>query len=148
VNRQALSQMATNVHQLGGSPAGAGLAKAAGVAVDRRGVRLALVVSLDLIEGTTTRAAGIEDLVQKGQEGEFWGEDTLAVRVIAGQEVGGNPVGAKAFQVMERLLAQGGVDFLERRVKPAKERSGDKHVSVYIQILCLTVKHFSQYLDE
>ena len=98
------------------------------------GGRWDLVVSLDLIEGTATRAAGIEDLVQKGQEGEFWGEDTLAVRVIAVQEVGGNPVGAKAFQVMERLLAQVGVDFLEGRVKPAKERSGGKHISGRLQI--------------
>jgi hypothetical protein len=41
---------------------------------------------------------------------------------------------------MERLLAQGGVDFLERRVKPAKERSGGKVIAVTLQIPSLTVK--------
>lgn len=93
-----------------------------------------MVVSLDLIEGIATRAAGIEDLIQKGQEGESGGEDALALHVIGSQEGGGNPVGAKAFQVMKGLPAQGREGFLERRVKPAKERSGGKHISVLIQI--------------
>ena len=89
VKRQAVGQVATDVHQLADGPTGAGLAIAAGVLVDLRAGGLALVVGLDLIQGFATRGAGIEDLVQKGHEGEFGGKDALAVRVIGGQEGGG-----------------------------------------------------------
>ena len=103
---QALGQVAADVHPLVGSPAGAGLAIAAGVGVDLRRAGLAVVVGLDWIEGLAPGGAGIEDLIQKGQAGELGGKEALALRVVGGQEGGVDAAGTEVFQMVEGACAQ------------------------------------------
>jgi hypothetical protein len=83
-----------------------------------------------LVEGATTGGLGIQDLIQKGKEGQFGGKDAFAA-VVAGfiglEQPGVEALGAKAFQVMEGMAAQGQAGIVERGVEFAKERGGSIH---------------------
>ena len=83
----------------------------------------------------------MEDLGQKGQEGQFGGENALAAvgaRFMGGQARGGDPGGAKGFQAMEGVVAhlvEEGAHGFAGGVKLAKEFAGSKHISVLLQII-------------
>jgi len=82
----------------------------AGVVVEGGGgVDVLLVIGADLPQGLATGGAGIEDLVQESQQGEFGGKEALAAVLLGGVglEVGGfEPTGQEALQMMEGLGAQ------------------------------------------
>jgi hypothetical protein len=133
-----VGEVAADVHQLLEGPAGAGLAIGAGIFRDGQRFGPALVVGLDLADGLAAGGAGMEDLVQKGQEGEFGREVALATvgaRCIGSQEGRVDPIAAESFEVVEGARAlQGQGGGLERGVEFAEERSGRKHISVLLQI--------------
>jgi len=100
--------MAANVHQFIEGPAGAGLAVGAGVFIEGGRVGQALVVGLDLADGLAAGGAGMEDLVQKGQEGELGSVEALAAVGPGGigvEEGGVDPIAAEAVEVVEEARA-------------------------------------------
>jgi hypothetical protein len=94
-------------------------------------MRQGLVVGEDLIDGTATGGVGIQGLVQKGQEGESGDVNALAAIVtgrVGLEQLRVNALGAEAFQVMERPVAQGPAGGFERGMELAEEGSRGKHI--------------------
>jgi len=133
-----VSEVAADFDQFIEGPAVPGLAVGAGIILDGARIREALVIGLDLADSLAAAGAGSEDLVQKGQEGEFGGEVALAAVVpafIGSQEGLVNPGGGEGLEVMKGALAlEGPGRVLEWGVEFAEERSSSKHISVVLQI--------------
>ena len=83
------------------------LAVGTGVLSNVRVLSQALGVGQNLVQGAATEGLGIQDLVQKSEEGEFGGKDAFAVR--------------------EGTTAQDQAGVVERGVEFAKERRGGEH---------------------
>ena len=131
----APGQSAADVDQLLAGPTGTRLAVGTGVGIDLRVLGQGLIVGEDLIDGAATRGVGVQDLVQKGKEGEFGSVNTLAAIVARGvglEQQRFNALVAETFQVVERTLAQSPAGFCERGVargvKLAEKGGGGKHV--------------------
>ncbi len=133
----AQGQSSADSDQFVAGPARARLAISTGVLSNVRVLGQALVVSQNLIQGTATGGGGIQDLVQKSEEGEFGGKDAFAA-VVAGfiglEQQWFEALGAKAFQVMKGTPAQSQAGGVEWGVEFAKKRGGGKHLYVSILI--------------
>src|SRR5206468_10209406 len=112
-----------DIDQLLQGPAGPGRTVGAIIGTDGAGLGPALIERLDLAHGLAAGRAWIEDLVQKGEEGEFWGANAFSAIGLLGvglQQRRVNPGGTKALQMVEGLAAQGLGGFFERGVEFAK----------------------------
>ena len=102
----------------------------------------AVVVGQDLVDRTAAGGVGIEDLVQKGEEGEFGSVNALAAVVlgfIGLEQSGVNPVGTDGFQVVQGTTAEQWFGRgQEWGVKLAEQGRGSIHLSAYIPIVMLT----------
>jgi hypothetical protein len=106
------------------------LAVGTGVLSNVRVLNQALGVGQNLVQGAATEGLGIQDLVQKSEEGEFGGKDAFAAIVatfIGLAQQGVEALGAKAFEVREGTTAQDQAGVVERGVEFAKERRGGEH---------------------
>jgi hypothetical protein len=98
-------------------------------------MRQALVVGPDLIDGAATGGIRIQDLIQKGQEGESRRVKVLATvvpRLVGLEQKRINALGTEAFQVVEGTAGQGEAGVFEGGVELAEERGGGKHICICI----------------
>ena len=126
----APGQSPADSDQFVAGPACTCLAVGTGVLSNVRVLGQALVVGQNLIQSAATGGLGIQDLVQKSEEGEFGGKDAFAA-IVAGfiglEQQGVDALGTKAFQVMEGMAAQGQAGVEEWGVEFAKEGGGGEH---------------------